>query len=406
LILKTIYNCARIFSPSPVDNYHLREIRANTIHLENGRISGFSNTIDVPDTSESLDAKGALVLPGFVDSHTHPVFFENRANEYEMRNAGRSYLEIQQAGGGILSSRRSLQGAEYEDLKTRVKQRLLKFMALGTTTIEAKSGYGLSIKHELLSLELLKELQQELALNVYSTLLAAHSVPPEFSANRDIWFNQIVDEIIPLVKEHSLAEFIDAFCEPSVITFAETRKVLTAGLAAGLKIKLHADQIEAAGGAQLAAGLGALSVDHLEQIDTSGIDAMIKAGSIFGLLPGSVYFLGLEKYAPAREIISRGGKIALCTDYNPGSSHIQSMPFILSLATSQMKMSAEEAIWSATMGGAMALGIEEIVGSLEVGYKADICLWPFNELCEMPYHAGDNRPQQVIVNGCLINTTI
>ncbi len=403
-----VRNIGRFCVPHPEQAYRIDEPDADCLLCEEGRITGWLHS--QRDSAElarlrdrgipGLDAQGALLLPGFVDSHTHPVFFGHRAGEYEMRNAGRSYLEIQQAGGGILSSRRSLMASDPDELKGRVRQRLQHFLALGTTTVEAKSGYGLSVAHELLSLRILKELAAEQPMpRLYPTLLAAHGVPPEYRGNREEWFRLINEEILPVVVAEGLARYADAFCEPAVLSLAETEALMLQARRAGLGIKLHAEQLEAAGGGSLAARLGALSADHLEEIDPEGIQAMVQAGTVFALLPGSTYFLGMERWAPAREIIAAGGRIALCTDFNPGSSHIQSMPFILSLATCRLKMSAREAVWAATAGGALALGESGRIGCLQAGARADFCLWPFRELEELPYTCGDNRPLQVVLEG-------
>jgi imidazolonepropionase len=351
--------------------------------------------------AEVIDARGRLLLPGFVDSHTHPVFFAHRAKEFELRNLGADYLEIQAAGGGILSSRKSLMEADPAELKERVRKRLAHFVELGTTTIEAKSGYGLSVEHELLSLRILKSLAQEEALHIRATCLAAHSVPPEFAKRRADWFHLIETGILPVVEREALAHFIDAFCEPKVISIEETRACMQAGQRHGLQVKLHADQIEAGGGAQLAAELGALSADHLERIDEAGIAAMVQAGVSFSLLPGATFFLGLSKHAPARHIIQAGGATALCTDYNPGSSHMQSMPFVLTLACSQMHLSVDESLWAATQGGARAMGMQGLVGGLEPGYSADFTLWPFTQAEQLPYACGDCKPDAVFIRGQL-----
>jgi imidazolonepropionase len=395
-----LVNCGPIWTPSAEHDHRMQRLEGDALLIRGGRIEAHGSAAalrggGLPET----DARGALVLPGFVDSHTHPVFFETREEEYELRNAGRSYLEIQQAGGGIFNSRRRLMEADPAELKQRVRARLRRFLALGTTTIEAKSGYGLTVEHELLSLRILAELAAGEPLGLHATLLAAHSVPPEYAGDRGEWFRQIEEEILPVVAAEGLAEFIDAFCEPGVISLDESRRVLEAGRRFGLRGKLHADQLEAGGGGALAAECGALSADHLECIDEAGLQAMVAAGTIFALLPGSTYFLGQEHWAPARRILAAGGRIALCSDYNPGSSHIQSMPFILSLATCRLKMSAEEAIWAATRGGALALGRDGELGQLAPGRAADLCLWPFRNLAQLPYTCGDNRPLLVFKEG-------
>lgn len=397
-----LVNCGSIWTPDRARDHALRRLPGDGVAVENGRVAAVGDGAELRSASPEarvIDAEGAMALPGFVDSHTHPVFFATREDEYEMRNAGRSYLEIQQAGGGIFSSRRKLMEADPAELKARVKARLERFLELGTTTIEAKSGYGLTVEHELLSLRLLKELAAEVPLGIHATLLAAHGVPPEHRDDREGWFRAIEEEILPVVEAEGLAEFVDAFCEPGVITPGETRRVFAAGARHGLRGRLHADQLEGGGGGALAAELGALSADHLERIDDGGIRAMVRAGTVSALLPGATFFLGLKEYAPARRILEAGGRIALCTDYNPGSSHLQSMPFVLTLATCQLKMSAAEAIWAATRGGALALDRAGEIGSLEPGWRADLCLWPFESPAGLPYACGDNRPLLVLKDG-------
>ncbi|MDP2361110.1 MAG: imidazolonepropionase [bacterium] len=403
-----VERCGPVWSPDPHIPYRMEELPGDCIVVRRGRVAwtGGSAAPEVlrarQEGMATLDAAGAMVLPGFVDSHTHPVFFEHRAAEYELRNAGRSYLEIQEAGGGILGSRRSLMAADPAGLKERVRARLRRFLALGTTTIEAKSGYGLSVEHELLSLSILRELAAEEPIGIHPTLLAAHGVPPEHRADRGEWFRLIREEILPVVAREGLAEALDAFCEPGVLSVEETEDLMRAGQELGLAVRLHAEQIGHGGGARLAARLGALSADHLEQVDEADIAALAAAGTVFGLLPGSTFFLGQREYAPARRIIAAGGRIALATDYNPGSSHIQSMPFILTLATCQLKMTAAEAIWSATMGGAVSLGRGDRLGCLRPGWTADLCLWPFSALEELPYTVGDNRPLRVVRQGVVL----
>lgn len=396
-----LHGIGSLWHPLPERPYELERVAGDCLLARQGRVEWIGDAREEParraraEGLPSFDAQGALLLPGFVDSHTHPVFFADRAHEYELRNAGRSYLEIQQAGGGILSSRRSLLEADPRELKERVRARLRRFLQLGTTTIEAKSGYGLTVEHELLSLSILKELAAEEPISIHPTLLAAHSVPPEFRERRGEWFRLIREEILPVVVREGLAEALDAFCEPGVISLEETEDLMRAGLELGLGVRLHADQLEAGGGGRLAARLGARSADHLEQLDEEGLRAMVEAGTCFGLLPGSTFFLGQRSYAPARRIVEAGGRIALATDFNPGSSHIQSMPFILTLATCQLRLSAAEAIWAATMGGALSLGVSRRVGGLRPGWQADLALWPIERLEQLPYAVGDNRPLAV-----------
>jgi imidazolonepropionase len=348
---------------------------------------------------EYLDAADCLVTPGFVDSHTHPAFAEERAAEFELRNRGKSYQEIAAAGGGIRSSVRALRAISEDELVQRMLPRLDRFLQYGTTTIEAKSGYGLSTEHELKQLRAIRRCQERHPLDLVPTLLAAHEVPDEYRSDRQKYLDIVVNETIPAAAEQKLAKFCDVFCEEGVFSVDESRRILEAGKKCGLIPKIHADQLSGSGGAELAAEIGAASAEHLDFITDAGIEKMVQAGVVFSLLPGSVIFLGLNRYPPARRILEKGGAIALATDFNPGSSPTQNLPLMMTLAGSFCRLTAREALWAATRGGARALQLEDQIGSLEIGCLADFVIWNGADERLIPYYYGMNLIRQVYKRG-------
>jgi len=349
--------------------------------------------------TEIIDASGRVVLPGFVDPHTHPVFAGTREEEFELRLKGASYPEIAAAGGGIRSSVRRLRRATAEQLRQEALQRLDRLLSHGTTTIEAKSGYGLDLENELKSLEVIAQLNRDHPLDLVPTFLGAHEVPDEYRQDRGEYIRLIEEEMIPRVVEGDLAEFCDIFCEQDVFDVAESRRILITAREAGLKLKLHADELAASGGSQLAAELGAVSADHLVYTDTDGIAAMAAAGVIPVLLPGTTFFLRGERYAPAREMIAAGLPVALATDLNPGSCMTESMPMILTLACLKMGLLPAEAICAATVNAAWAVDRGNMVGSLEEGKRADLVIWKMKNYKILPYHYGVNLVDTVIKSG-------
>ena len=355
--------------------------------------------IDLDDDAEILDASGKTVLPGFVDAHTHPVFAATREGEFEMRIAGKSYQEIAAAGGGIRSSVRTLRQASKEELVELALPRLDQFLANGTTTIEAKSGYGLSLDDEIKMLEVIRELNLLHPVQLIPTFLGAHEVPDEYRDNRERYLRLIIDEMLPRVAEQKLARFCDVFVEEAVFSIDEARRVLTAALELGLLPKLHADQLTLGGGAQLAAEVGAISADHLDYIDDEGIRALAEKGVVPVLLPGAVFFLNLDNYAPARLMIEAGLPVALATDFNPGSCPSLSMPMIMSLACIKMRMTPEEALVACTANAALAIGEDDRLGRLQVGGAADITIWDVPNYKRIPYHFGMGPVNTVIKDG-------
>jgi len=351
---------------------------------------------------EVIDAGNALVTPGFVDPHTHPVFFDTRELEYEMRIKGKSYMEIAAAGGGIRSSVRSLRSADHTVLKHKVRQRLDDFLQFGTTTIEAKSGYGLSPDSELMSLRLLKELGEEHPLDIVRTFLGAHEYPDEYRDDHEGYIDLIIQRMLPTIVREGLAEFCDVFCEEGVFSVRETRLVLEAAKFLGFGIRLHAEEFKPIGGVQLAAKLGAISADHLTAITEDGIEALIEGNIIPILLPATTFFLGSDHYAPGRKMWDKGLPVAIATDFNPGSSMTQSMPLVITIACLKLKLTPLEAIQAATYNAARSLVLEDRVGSLEKGKQADFVLWKFEKYQGIPYFLGYPSVRRVWKNGVLV----
>ncbi len=372
--------------------------------VKDGKVSqpGAEGQPEPPQLSSNtsiIDAEGRLVTPGLIDSHTHPVFAGTRQSEFVRRCRGETYQQIAAAGGGILSSIKDVRNADESELEAVVLSRLDRFLELGVTTIEAKSGYGLTLEDELKSLRVLKSVSDKHPVDVSATLLGAHVVPPEFKRNPDDYVNLVCERMIPQAAESGLAESIDLFLEEGAFNLDQARRIFMAGNAAGMKLRIHADQFTASGGALLAAEFGALTADHMDQTDDDGLKALAEAGVTVVLLPGAVFFLGLEKYASGRRFIDAGCRIALSTDFNPGSSPTQSLPLMMTLACTKMGLTSSEALWASTLGGAFAVGREDSIGSLQPGYQADICIWDAEDVNYIPYAYGNMIPWMVIKHG-------
>jgi imidazolonepropionase len=364
-----------------------------------GKTQEVLRQIQIDDKTKIIDATKKVVLPGFVDCHTHPVFGATREEEFDMRVRGRSYQEIAAAGGGIKSSVRTLRSKSKQELIEFALPYLDRLLSYGTTTIEAKSGYGLSLEDEIKMLEVIQELNHLHPIDLIPTFLGAHEVPPEYRDKKSEYIDLIINQMIPEVAKRKLAVFCDIFCEKGVFDIEESRKILTAAKENGFKLKLHADQLSALGGSKLAAELGAVSADHLEFIDDEGIRSMKDAGVIGVMLPGASFGLGMKEYPPARKMIDAGLPIALATDFNPGSSFTESMPMIMSLSCLMMKMTPAETVTASTINSAYAVEKANEVGSIEVGKKADLVIWNIQSYKEIPYHYGVNLVDQVIKNG-------
>ena len=355
----------------------------------------------IGDGCEVVDAGGRIVVPGFVDAHAHPVFAGTRAGEFEQRAAGATYQEIAGAGGGIRASVRATRAATEDELTIASKRYTEWFLRGGTTTVEAKSGYGLSLEDELKMLSAVRRLNAETPLQYVPTFLGAHEVPDEYRSRRADYVELIINEMLPRVAAERLAEFCDVFCEERVFTVDESRRILLAARSHGLGLRLHADQLSLSGGALLAAELRATTADHLEHTDAAGIAALKSANVQPVLLPGSVYALGSRKYPAAREMIEAGLAVVLATDFNPGSSPTPSMSLILSLASTQMKMTPAEALTAATINAAYSLGRGGETGSLEAGKRADFCLHDCADYRELAYFFGIEHAHAIYIAGRL-----
>ncbi len=356
--------------------------------------------------AEKLDVGGRVVLPGFVDSHTHLIHAASRAEEYELKIEGASYEEIARKGGGILNSVKKLRGATSAALKERALRALKQFAAHGTTTLEAKSGYGLEVASELKILGLHKELNAVQPLEIVSTFLGAHVVPTEYRGKADgaeRYIKLLSESLMPRIGEARLAEFCDVFCDRGAFTIEQAKRILQAGRQWGMSPRLHAEQLRRTGAAQLAVQLKAASCDHLEQVNKRDIQALGKSETVATMLPGCDFHLGLERYAPARALIDAGAIVALATDYNPGTSPTVSMPMILSLACTQLRMTPAEAIAAATINAAYALRREKTIGSLEVGKQADLAVFEVADYREIPYYFGVNHCWMTVKRGRVIH---
>ena len=354
-----------------------------------------------PD-ARRIDCGGGLLTPGLVDSHTHAVFGRPRYDEQEMRAAGVPYMEIARRGGGIHASVRDVRGRDVDELIDLALARLRRLASYGTTTVEVKSGYGLTLDDELKLLGAIAGVATRLPMRVVPTWLGAHEIPLELRERGDggaSYVKVLVNEMLPAVTQAGLARFADVFCEPGVFTTGQAREVLEASRRAGLGLKLHADELEPSGGAELAAALGAASADHLAAVSESGIAALGASPTVATLLPGTMVFLGRPRQAPARALIEAGAAVALATDFNPGTSPTVNFPLILTLGVSQLHLSVAEAVIAATVNGAAALGLADHVGQIAPGFSADLALFDCEDIRELPYWYGDRRCRGTWVRG-------
>jgi len=386
-------------------------IKDGAVLVRDGRIAAVGTRTQIealPDarSAEKLELGGRVALPGFVDSHTHLVHAASRAEEYELKIAGASYEEIARKGGGILNSVKKLRAATADALKQRATAALRQFAAYGTTTVEAKSGYGLDVPSELKILRLHKELAEEQPLEIVSTFLGAHVVPEEYrgkAGGAGRYIRLIEENMLPEIGESRLAEFCDVFCDRGAFSIEQSKRVLQAGRQWGLEPRLHAEQLSRTGATRLAILLRAASCDHLEKVTKNDIQALGKSETVATLLPGCDFHLGLKRYAPARALIEAGAIVSLATDYNPGTSPTLSMPMILSLACTQLRMTPAEAITAATINAAFSLRRGKSIGSLEVGKQADLAIFEVADYREIPYYFGVNHCWMTVKRGRVIH---
>lgn len=397
-------NCAQVVScagpPRARRGNELQQlgiVADGAVVVADGKIAAVGARADLEPrfaSADVVDCEGGVLLPGLVDSHTHAIFGKPRYEEQEQRALGLDYMEIARRGGGIHSSVRDLRSRSEDELFALALPRLRRIAGYGTTTLEVKSGYGLTLESELMMLRVIARLQSALPLRLVPTFLGAHEIPLEARATpsgRSDYVTSLVQEMIPQVASLGLARFVDVFCEPGVFTVDESRTILSGAKRGGLLLKVHADELRPSGGAELAASLGATSADHLAAISESGIRSLAESATVATLLPGTMLFLGKDRQAPARALIAAGAAVALATDFNPGTSPTVNFPLILALAVSQLRLSVAEAILAATVNGAAALGLAESVGQLAPGFSADLALFDIGDVREIPYWYGDRR---------------
>jgi imidazolonepropionase len=405
-----ILNCSQVVTLAgparPRIRSEMRELSivpGGAMFIRGARIEAVGTRTEIErllsSNTQIIDAQNRVVLPGFVDAHTHPVFAGNRVEEFEQRAAGKTYQEIAAAGGGIRSTVNRTRQATEDELFDAARRYQQWFLRCGTTTIEAKSGYGLSLEAEQKLLRVIRRLNAAGPLRYVPTFLGAHDVPAEYRGKTQEYVDLVIQEMLPVVVKQTLAEYCDVFCEPGIFNVAAATQILSAARSAGLKIRVHADQLTRSGAAEMAAAVGAVTADHLEQTDDSGIDALARGNVQPVLLPASVYCLGLERFGPARKMIDAGLGLVLATDFNPGSSPTPSMPFVLSLASTHMRLTPAEAIVAATVNAAYSLGRGAELGTLEPSKRADFVIYDCSDYREIAYFTGIEPADSVFIGG-------
>jgi len=405
-----IKNAAELLtlSPSFEGKSGLGILRDGSVALKGERIVWVGETarllkeVSLGPQGREVDATGKVVMPGLIDSHTHLIFAGSRENEFEQRIQGLSYLEIAERGGGILSTVEATRKASFDELFSLGRKRLNRMLSKGVTTIEAKSGYGLSLDDELKILRVVKALQADHPIDIAPTFLGAHTLPKEYRDARSRYIDLLTQEMIPRVAEEGLAEFCDVFCEKGAFDVEESRRILTTGKRYGLKPKIHADQLSPGGGAELAAEMGACSADHLEYVSRTGIERMVEKNVTAVLLPGASFFLSMKKLPPAREMIERGVAVSLATDLNPGSSMTESLPLIMTMGCTLLKMMPHEVIQATTLHAAKSIAREDEIGALDVGKQADVLVLDVPGFRYLPYHFGVDHVEYVIKKGKVV----
>ena len=388
------------------DMKNISTIKDAFIEIENGIITGFGSMdnwsgIDNWSNTEIIDAEGGMIFPTFCDSHTHLVFAASREEEFVDRIKGLSYQEIAKKGGGILNSAEKLQNATEDELFESALARLNEVIKMGTGAIEIKSGYGLTLESELKILRVIKRLKEASDVTIKATFLGAHALPKEFKDNKDGYMDLVIDEMLPKIAKENLADYVDIFCEKGYFTLEDTKRLLEAANKFGIKAKTHVNQFNAIGGVKASVDLGALSVDHLEEMNPEDFDVLLGSNCMPTILPSCSFFLGIP-YSPARKMIDKGLPIALASDFNPGSSPSGNMNFVASLGCIKLKMTPEEVINASTINSAYAMGVEKELGSIAIGKKANLFITkPISSYAYLAYSFGENIIEKVILNGKL-----
>ncbi len=402
-----IYNIGMLVTPTGTrakagaDQGAVTVLKNAWIRVKDGRIAEVG-TGAAPACEEMLDAQGKLVTPGLVDAHTHLIFGGWRQNEMSLKLHGKSYLEIQNAGGGIQSTTNATRAATEEELTAKAALALDEMLSFGTTTCEAKSGYGLETRHELKALQVIQNLNDRHPMDIVPTFMGAHLVPREYKENRAEYIRLVCEEMLPLVAQQGIARYNDVFCEADTFDVQEARQILEAGKKYGLRPKIHADEIEAIGGSQLAGEMGAISAEHLIVCPPEGIEALAKGGVIACLLPATSFNLGAT-FAPARDMVKAGVPVAMATDFNPGSCPCLNMQFVINLGCLKYRLTPEEVLTAVTLNGAAAIDMADKVGSIEPGKQADLVIWDAPDLSYICYRIGSNLVDTVIKNGVIVH---
>ena len=393
-----IINIKKIYTWNP-DSSTVDIFKNHEILIENNKILSIDKSIN--EKCNVIDAENCVLTPGFIDSHTHPIFIGNRANEFNMRLNGKSYDDIKKMGGGILSSIKSLRNSSFDELFEYSLKNIKPFINFGTTTMEAKSGYGLSVKDEIKSLKVIQKINEELCLDIIPTFLGAHDIPKEYELNE--YVDLICEEMIPQIAEQKLAVFCDVFCEEGYFNIKQSERILETSKKYNLKPRVHADEFNYFGASELAANIGALSADHLMVINDKGINALANSKTVATILPGTTFFLNKEKYANGRKLIDKGCTVALASDFNPGTCTIRSLSNIMFLAMQKCGLSLEESFLGVTYNAARSLQKEDSLGLIRKKYKADFILWNINNLEEIPYwfDSSNTKISKVVKNGKL-----
>jgi imidazolonepropionase len=388
------------------DMKNISTIKDAFVEIENGIITGFGSMdnwsgIDNWSNTEIIDAEGGMIFPTFCDSHTHLVFAASREEEFVDRIKGLSYQEIAKKGGGILNSAEKLQNTTEDELFESALARLKEVIKMGTGAIEIKSGYGLTLESELKILRVIKRLKEASDVTIKATFLGAHALPKEFKDNKDGYMDLVIDEMLPKIAKENLADYVDIFCEKGYFTLEDTKRLLEAANKFGIKAKTHVNQFNTIGGVKASVDLGALSVDHLEEMNPEDFDVLLGSNCMPTILPSCSFFLGIP-YSPARKMIDKGLPIALASDFNPGSSPSGNMNFVASLGCIKLKMTPEEVINASTINSAYAMGVEKELGSIAIGKKANLFITkPISSYAYLAYSFGENIIEKVILNGKL-----